>query len=157
MDRVRPGTARRLIDFVEDCSDLGVTWSLNKVLLIRLTKGSETLYVVGVTPDGLCEVPWHIGGAKNSFRVFAETLAAGISDAIFYETPRTWTVSKPGKKRLDVLELLDAAPVVREALARLNPDLKPNPLRADRLAAVQHARFAYERHRHARRQGVRRA
>ena len=124
MDRHHPGAARRLIDFVEGCSDLGVTWSLNKVLLIRLMKGSETLYVVGVTPEGLCEVPWHIGGAKNSFRVFAETLAAGIPDAIFDETPRTWTVTKPRKKRLEVLELLDAAPVLREALARLKSGLE---------------------------------
>ena len=124
MDRIRPGTARRLLDLVEGCADLGVTWSLREVLLVRMTVNGETLKVIGVEPEGVCQVPWSIGGAKDRFRIFAETLAAGIPGAISYGTPRTWTVAKAGKKRLDILELLNAASALQEALAGLKSELE---------------------------------
>lgn len=119
IDATRPTASGRLIDFIDGCADLDVTWSLGKVLIVKMSVGGETLHLLGVQADGLCEIPWHIDGAKKVYKVFAGTLAAGIPGAIFYETPRTWTVAMPGKKRIDVLDLLEAAPALRNALERL--------------------------------------
>ena len=102
------------------------------MLLVRMAVGGETLEIVGVQRDGLCEVPWSIGGAKDAFKGFAETLAAAIPEAIFYETPKTWTVSKPGKKRVDVLELLAASAALPTALERLRSDLATQGGRSNR-------------------------
>lgn len=120
---IRPDVSSRLIGFVEACADLDVSWSLNEVLLIRLTVGSRKLNLVGVQPGGKCEIPWSIGDAKDAIRVFAENLAGGIPGAIFYETPRMWMVRKPPKQQVDVLELLEALPALREALEALRSEL----------------------------------
>lgn len=119
LDAIQPRPSARLTSFVDGCADLGVTWRLNKVLLVRMEIGGKMLDVVGVRPDGLCEIPWSIGDAKYAFEDFAKTLAASIPDAIVYETPKAWVVSKSGKKRIDILELLDAAPALRQALEAL--------------------------------------
>lgn len=123
LDAIQPTPSSRLTGFVDGCADIGVSWSLNKVLLVRMTLGREALDVVGVQRDGLCEIPWSIGGDKDAFKGFVETLAAAIPGAIVYETPRMWVVSKPGKKRINVLELLDASPALRRALEGLRSEL----------------------------------
>jgi hypothetical protein len=46
-------------------------------------------------------------------------LAASIPGAIVYETPKLWNVSKVDKRRINVLELLEAAATRRLALERL--------------------------------------
>ena len=123
LDDIRPMTSSRLINVIEDCADLDVSWSLEKVLLVRMRSGGQALNLIGVQPDGTCVIPWSIGDAKDVFRIFAETLAGGLPDAVFYETARMWVVAKSGKKRIDVLELLDAGPVLRQALHALRSRL----------------------------------
>lgn len=123
LNTIQPTPSSRLIEFVDGCSDLDVSWSLNKVLIVRMTVGGTTLELLGIQRDGLVEIPWSIGGEKDAFRGFAETLAAAIPGAIVYETPKLWVVSKAGKRRVNVLELLEAAAALRLALESLRADL----------------------------------
>ncbi len=123
-DAIR-ATSSKLTNFVDTCADLGVTWNLNKVLLVRMAIGGETLDVIGIGQDGLCEIPWSIGGAKDAFKGFAETLAAALPSAIVYETPKMWRVSKLRKARIDIAELVEVLPAVRAALERLRSELLP--------------------------------
>jgi 5-methylcytosine-specific restriction endonuclease McrA len=123
LDAIQPKPSSRLTSFVGGCTDLGVSWKLNDVLLVRMAVGDEILNVVGVQKDGSCQIPWSIGRAKAAFKGFAETLAAGIPGAIFYETPKMWVVSKPDKKRINLLELLEALPALRRGLEGLRVEL----------------------------------
>lgn len=123
LDAGQPGLSSRLIGFVEECFDLGMSWHLNEVLVARMTVGDAKLALLGIQRDGLVEISWAIGGAKDAFRAFAVTLAAAIPDAVVYETPKLWIVSKPGKQRVHVLELLEAAAALRIALQGLRSRL----------------------------------
>lgn len=123
LDAIQPRPSTRLRNLVDSCADLGVAWRLKTVFLVRMEVGGRSLDVVGVQPNGLCEIPWSVGDAKDAFKDFALRLAAGIPDAVVYETPKTWTVSKPGKKRVTILELLDAATAMRRALEALHSNL----------------------------------
>ena len=69
------------------------------------------------------EIPWSIGGKKDAFKGFAETLAAAIPGAIVYKTPKHGVVSKAAKRRLNLVEVLDAAPALRPALETLHAEL----------------------------------
>jgi hypothetical protein len=120
LDRIQAPPSRRLIDFLDRCADLGVSWSLNKVLLARMKVGDVVIEFMAVEPDGRVHVPWSIGGRKEVFRCFAETLAAGVPGAIVYETPKLWNVTNAGKKSLGLLQLLDASAALRSALEVLN-------------------------------------
>jgi HNH endonuclease len=122
LDAIQSTPSSRLISFVDGCSDLDVSWSLNKVLIVRMTAGGTTVEF-GVQRDGSVEIPWSISGRKDALRRFAETLAAAIPGAIVYETPKLWNVSKADKRRINVLELLDATPTLRLALERLHSEL----------------------------------
>ena len=53
----------------------------------------------------------------------AETIADAISGAIVYETPKLWVVSKAAKRRVNVMELLEAADTLRPALKLLQSAL----------------------------------
>ena len=123
MDADQSMAVSRLIGFVDGCSDLDLSWSLNKVLIVRMAVGGSRLELLGVQRDGLVEIPWSIGGEKDAFKDFAETLAAAIPGATVYETPKLWVVSKPGKRRVSVLELLQASTALRPALERLRSEL----------------------------------
>ncbi len=123
LDMIQPTSSSRLIEFVGGCSDLDVSWSLNKVLIVRMTVGGAIFALLGVQRDGLVEIPYIIGGEKNAFKGFAETLAAAIPGAIVYETPKLWIVSKPDKQRVNLLELLEAAAALRSALENFRSEL----------------------------------
>jgi len=123
LDAIQPTPSSRLIGFLAECSDLDVSWHLNKVLIVRMTVGGVILGLMGVQRDGLVDIPWSIGDKKDAFKGFAQTLAAAIPGAMVYETPKLWVVSKAGKRRVNVLELLDAAPALRLALERLRNEL----------------------------------
>jgi 2-methylisocitrate lyase-like PEP mutase family enzyme len=85
--------------------------------------GSVCIEFFGIQPDGKVQIPWSAWQSKDVFRSFAETLAAAIPGAICYETPKTWTVSKDQKKRLDVVEILSATAAIRAALEEMNARL----------------------------------
>jgi hypothetical protein len=124
LDGIQPTPSRRLVDFLDSCSDIDVSWSLNKVLLARMKVEGSTIEFMVVEPNSDVHIPWSIGGRKDTFRSFAEKLAEGIPGAIAYETPKQWNVAKVGKKLLNVLELLDSSAAVRTALEILNAAIK---------------------------------
>jgi hypothetical protein len=124
LDAIQPLPSDRLLGFVAGCSDLGMSWSLNKVLIVRMRVGTTVMEILGVQRDGLVEIPWSIGVRKSTFKSFAEMLAAGIPGAIVYETPKHWVVSKVAKRRLNLLEVLEAAPTLRRALETLHSELR---------------------------------
>ena len=123
LDAIQSLPSNRLIEFLAGCSDLGMSWSLKKVLIVRMRVGSTVLEVLGIQLDGLVEIPWSIGGKKDAFKGFAETLSAAIPGAIIYETPKHWVVSKAAKRRVNLLEVLEAAPTLRQALETLHAEL----------------------------------
>ncbi len=116
LDALHPASSSRLTEFVDGCSDLNVSWSLNEVLIIRMTIGGAKLALLGVQRDGLIEIPWSINGEQDAFKGFADTLAAAIPGASVYETPKLWIVSKRDKQRVNVLELLTATAALRSGL-----------------------------------------
>ena len=122
LDTIQAPLSRRLIEFLEDCGDLGVSWSLNKVLLARMRVGGAAVEFLAVEPDGPVHVPLSIGGRKNEFRGFAESLAAGIQGAMVYVTPKLWNVALTGKKPLGLLQLLEATTALRAALEVRTPN-----------------------------------
>ena len=116
--------SRRLIDFLDSCVDIDVSWTLNKVLLARMKVDGNTIEFMAVEPNGDVHIPWSIGGSKELFRGFADKLAEGISGAVAHETPKLWNVAKADKKFLNVLKLLDNSAAVRTALETLNVAMK---------------------------------
>ncbi len=124
LDASLPPPSARLTSFLDGCKDLDVSWSVNKVMIARMKVGSVCVEFFGIQPDGKVQIPWSAWQSKDVFRSFAETLAAAIPVAICYETPKTWTVSKPQKKRLDVVELLSATAAIRSGLEEMNAKLK---------------------------------
>ncbi|WP_428391627.1 HNH endonuclease [Lichenicoccus sp.] len=119
------GLSARLLACLEGLRDLGVTWSVNKVLIVNLTVGHHKLAIFGIERNGDIEVPWYIAEHKAAFRNFAVTLAGAISGAVFYETQKMWRV-KTSRGRVWVAELLDASPALRTAFADLRRAL-PGP------------------------------
>ena len=50
LDGIQPTPSRRLVGFLDSCSDIDVSWSLNKVLLARMkVEGSTIEFMAGRT------------------------------------------------------------------------------------------------------------
>jgi HNH endonuclease len=123
LEAIHPKSSERLVQILDGYADMNVSWNLNKVLIVRVAIGEVALDILGIQSDGLVEIPWAIAGRKNAFRGFAETIADAIPGAIVYETPKHWVVSKAGKRRVNVMELLTAADTLRPALRLLQSAL----------------------------------
>ncbi len=141
LDGSLPLASRPLVAFVAGCSDLDVSWSQRDVAIIRMTAGGNVSRFMAIGRDGLVWIPWGVGEKKDAFKYFAETLAAGIPGAIAYETQKNWIVSKASKQRLNLLEVLDAAPTLRLALEACTrrcslPGRSPRPGRGARLFSL---------------------
>jgi hypothetical protein len=124
LDGIQAPPSRRIIDFLDGCADLGVSWSLNKVLLARMRTGGAVIEFMAVEPDGRVNIPWSIGGRKEIFRGFAETLAAEVPGAIVYETPKLWVVANAARKPLGLIQLLDATAALRRSLEVLHAGMR---------------------------------
>lgn len=114
----------QMLAFLASCDGLPVSWSARDVLILKIAVGNRTLHVLGFERSGAVHIPWWIGDAKAAFRGFAEDVASVLPGAVAYETPKTWTVRHAGKRPIHVQELLLAAKAVKDALARLEADLK---------------------------------
>jgi hypothetical protein len=123
LDAIYPASSDRLIQLLNGCADLDVTWKLNKILIVHVTIGKDVLGILGIGPDGLIHVPWDVAGRKDAFRPFAETIANAIPGAMAYEKLTHWVVSKADKRRINVMEFLKAADTLRPALKLLQSAL----------------------------------
>jgi hypothetical protein len=65
-----------MMAFLNDCADMQMSWSANKVLIVRMEVSGMTLQIFGVEPNGDVQIPWLIDGQKDKFRHFAEELVA---------------------------------------------------------------------------------
>ena len=124
MDAMYPASAGRLIQLLDGCADLNVSYHVAKVrLIVSMKIGEVELDILGVMPNGLIEIPWHIAGQKDAFKCFAEAIADAIPEASVYETPKHWVVSKADKQLLNILDFLEAADTLRPALKLLRSAL----------------------------------
>jgi len=123
LDGCQPGVSRRLLAFLRDVEQLHISWSLNKVLVVRLAVGEASLQVFGIEGTGGVNIPWSVGVHKAAFRNIAFDLAAAIPDAVAYETPKLWNVRKSNRALITVSEVLGADEAVVGALRRLRADI----------------------------------
>lgn len=127
--------SRRLVNFLNSCADIGVSWSIRKVLIARMQVAGITATFMGVEPNGGVHIPWSIQDDQGAidgrqlFRRFVKVLEEGIPGITARETARMWNVTRIDKKRLDVLELLDRPTVVRAALDALYESLNGGMIR----------------------------
>ena len=124
LDSLDPGLSERLLTFLSDCEPLGVSWGLKDHLIIRLTVGQTRLQICGVAPNGEVLIPWLIGKQKNHFRGFAETIASALPEAHIHESPTQWIVTKDGKNRLHVRDLMSISTVLQDAISDLTARIR---------------------------------
>lgn len=122
LDRSGGHLSARLLAFLEECQDLGVTWSQKKVLLIRMSVGETVLEIMGINRNGGVEVPWFIGQHKKEFHRFAYALERVIPGAKAYETTKMWRVRKDGRNIM-LSELMVDLPTLWAALEDLHSAL----------------------------------
>ena len=57
LDNAHPTPSRRLVDLLDSCADIGVSWSTRKVLIARMKVAGITATFMGVEPNGDVHVP----------------------------------------------------------------------------------------------------
>lgn len=123
IDRICPMASSRLLNFAEDCANLGVSCGINKVMIIRMRVGNITIQPFGIEANGEVSIPWFLSGMKTQFRHFAHVVADSIQGAIVSESPHQWIVKKPERK-VHVVEFLGALAPIHVALRDLNLALR---------------------------------
>jgi 5-methylcytosine-specific restriction endonuclease McrA len=119
LDRMDQGLSGRLLTLLSDCLPHGVSWALKDYLIIRLKVGQVNIQICGVAHDGEVVVPWLIGKQKDHFKGFAETIASALPEAHIRESPTQWIVTKDGKNRLHLRDLVKISPVLLDAIGSL--------------------------------------
>lgn len=119
LDSLDPGLSGHLLTLLRDCRPHGVSWGLKKYLIIRLTVGQVKIEICGIARDGEVVIPWDIDEQKDHFRGFAETIASALPEAQVHESPKHWIVTKDGKNRPHVRDLLKISPVLQDAIGSL--------------------------------------
>ena len=123
LDEACGPVSSRLKSFLGALDALGLTWSLKKALVIRVTRAGKIYDVVGFEPDGVVQVPWMIRDAKAEYKPFAITLSQAITGSVHYETRTMWRVKgADGPLRVD--QILEVEDVVLEGLERLRRDIE---------------------------------
>ena len=122
-DRDHPTHGPRLRALLDEAAIGGVTWRARKVAVLRVPAPDGLVLPLGIEPDGDVYLPWMIGPHKAKIRPFAIAVAAAVPDAIVYETPKLWAARSAHGRPLQVAELLEAAPAVLAAVARLHDAL----------------------------------
>ncbi len=123
IDRIHAGVSGRLLAFVESCADLGVSYGINKVMIIRMQVGNIMIQPFGIEANGEVSIPWFIAGKKKEFRHFAHLVADAIPGTYARDTAKQWVVRMADRK-VDVLEFLGASEAILAALPGLNASLR---------------------------------
>jgi hypothetical protein len=122
LDHSRPGTTDRLVEFLESCADLQLTWEVKRTLITRMIIGEFKVLPFVVNSNGTVDTGY-TPSAKDLTRAYAQKLAEAIPGAVAKEAPTTWTVIKDGH-RLYVWDMLDHKEGCRAALEVLNRTLR---------------------------------
>lgn len=123
IDRIEPAAGRRLMAFADGCKDLGVSYSINEVMIIRMRVEQIVIQQFGIEANGDVCIPWFIAGHKAVFRPFAEAVARAIPGAAAVESPKQWIVKREGR-RVRVSEFMPSLDAIREALIDLHTSLR---------------------------------
>lgn len=129
-DGAHPNLGPRLRAFLDAAAVGGITWRARKVVVVRVPAPDGLVLPLGIEGNGDVYVPWMIGPHKARIRPFAIAVAATVPDAIVHETPKQWVARSAHGRLLHLAELLDAAPAVLAALARLHDALSQPALPA---------------------------
>lgn len=131
MNRIEPNLADRLIAFAESCAEVGATYSIQKVMVLRLQADSSAFIPIAVYPIEGVLLPETVGPYKDATRNFAIAMAEALPNGVAYETPKMWNakiqVANGKRRNVTALELLDIAEQARRALAQLNQALNGVP------------------------------
>jgi len=117
-----PGSAGRLWVFVEACGDLGGTWAVDDVLVLRVGAPGKVQNPIAFEPAGTVQIPWLVTGHKEATERFAKAVEAAVEGAQAREANKTWTVGAAHATRrppLAIGAVLDAGDQVRAALGVL--------------------------------------
>jgi len=120
---MRRPLANSFLSFLLTLSGLDVSWSANKVLIVRMVVGELTVRFFGVQPDLAVQVPWASNAPKQNLREFAEFLAAGIPGAVVRETPKVWNVDLPPERTVSLASMLNRPDEVKKAIQVLHARL----------------------------------
>jgi 5-methylcytosine-specific restriction endonuclease McrA len=111
-----------LLQTIASCADLGVFWTLEQVLLVKLPAPAATIAALGIERGATVQIPWSVGPYKQEFRSFAETLAAAMPGGSPYEREKMWRVSCFGRTpRLS--DLIHDPNALRDAFLALHRQL----------------------------------
>ena len=109
LDDFHPNHATELRRLLKRCEAAGLSWGLNKALILRMETGTSVLEIVGVSADGTVEIPWSLVDHRQEYRVFAERLAAAIDGTEVYQTEKGWWRIKKHGRKLTLEELIEAS------------------------------------------------
>jgi hypothetical protein len=121
LDHIRPGISDRLVEFLESCADLQLSWEVKRTLITRMIIGEFKVLPFVVNSNGTVDTGY-TPSEKDLTRGYAQKLAEAIPGAVAKETPKTLTTIKDGR-RLYIWELLDHKEGCRAALEVLNRTL----------------------------------
>lgn len=121
LDQTQPGTSNRLVEFLESCADLQLTWEVRRTLLTRMIVGEFKVIPFSVGADGRVDLAWTPN--KELMKGYMQKLAQAVPGAVARETAKYWTMQKDGR-RAYVWDVLDHQDGARAALEELNRTLR---------------------------------
>jgi hypothetical protein len=131
LDLLRKGTSERLLAFLDQLQEFGVSYEVKKTLIIRMVVGGNKVLPLVVNQNGSADTGYT--PRKDLMRGYAESLASTVPGAVLKETASSWYV---GKRKTDgsiltVWDLLDRAEDCMAAFKVLNDTLKKRELNSD--------------------------
>jgi hypothetical protein len=121
LDHARPGTSHRLIEFLESCADLQLTWEVRRTLITRMIIGEFKVVPFVVDSEGRVDTAYTPN--KELTRGYIQKLADAIPGAVARESPKYRTMRKGGHL-VYVWDMLDHQDGARAALEELNRTLR---------------------------------
>jgi hypothetical protein len=121
LDELAPKTSERLIEFLDSCADLQISWEVKKTLIVRMVVGEYWVLPFVINSDGSVDTGYSFG-KKELHKDFARALSEAVPGTDVHETSKTYVV-RMKSRRFNVLELLNHSAGCRKALEVLNKTL----------------------------------
>jgi 5-methylcytosine-specific restriction endonuclease McrA len=119
LEAFQPAHAQALSHLLTLCEAAGVTWALNKALLLRLATRKDPLEIVGINANGTVEIPWSLSSHKTEYKCFVDRLAETIEGSETYVTSKGWWRLHRHGRKLRLPELLDAGDALVQGIVDL--------------------------------------
>jgi hypothetical protein len=121
LDQVRHGISDRLVEFLESCADLQLTWEVRRTLITRMIIGEFKVVPFVVDSEGRVDTAYTPN--KELTKGYIQKLANAIPGAVARETTKYRTMQKNGHL-VYVWDMLDHKDGARAALEELNRTLR---------------------------------